>query len=141
MTEHTPGPWVFRSDDMKIIHKSGPSLTDNLHIATISRQGLETDANARLIAAAPETAAERDSLRLLNTNLLAAQDTNNAERDRLKAVNAELVEALTFVSDACTRLNDARAVATHDKEMLIEEFTDIENNARAVLAKAKRETP
>ena len=138
MTEHTPGPWVFRSDDMKIIHKSGPSLTDNLHIATISRQGLETDANARLIAAAPETAAERDSLRLLNTNLLAAQDTNNAERDRLKALNAELLAALELAASEIEELH-RRAAQNDWAGYSGAHGVCVVYAGRAAIAKAKRE--
>ena len=74
MTEqHTPGEWVFRADDMMIVRLSPRGgLLDNLHIAEIKRQGPETEANARLIAAAPETAAERDRLRADKAELVAA---------------------------------------------------------------------
>ena len=59
MTEqHTPGEWVFRADDMMIVRLSPRGgLLDNLHIAEIKRQGPETEANARLIGAAPELLA------------------------------------------------------------------------------------
>lgn len=79
--EPTPGPWryseviggcfVYGSDGRQILsYKSSPSL--------------ENRANAKLIAAAPDTAAERD---------------------RLKAANVELVKALAWY-----RIDDERAV-------------------------------
>ena len=90
MTEakHTPGPWLIddyrgdsegrSSDDI-----CAGSYEDHNHIsiATIwncGGRGFPSDdefvANARLIAAAPETAAERDRLREVNADLLAAVD-------------------------------------------------------------------
>ena len=66
-TQHTPGPW----------HVNGSEITpaiwveesDGKRICTIKPS--EQDAsNARLIAAAPETAAERDRLRAVNAELV-----------------------------------------------------------------------
>lgn len=45
----------------------------------------------------------------------------------LSAEVARYKEALEFVWDACARLNNARAVALNNREMLAEELTDIEN--------------
>lgn len=66
MTKHTPGPW-------KVHHTFNVFMSDDGIIA-IPRDGSAAtiEANARLIAAAPETAAERDRLRELNSCLLAA---------------------------------------------------------------------
>lgn len=67
-TQYTPGPWR--------VGESGPKTTDiksghNCLIARVIQDGLP-EANARLIAAAPETAAERDRLREINAVMLAA---------------------------------------------------------------------
>lgn len=52
MTKHTPGPWhVFRVSEYLIIGESPPA--PGRHIARASSMGDETEANARLIAAAP----------------------------------------------------------------------------------------
>ena len=79
MTEqHTPGPWTlqagrsFKTASGEFYLSYGSDRYGNPNF----RNFCELDANARLIAAAPETAAERD---------------------RLKADKAELVEWL----DAC----------------------------------------
>ena len=71
MTKHTPGPWrvndadVFQDNPLDsvvmIAHCTGASVAHNEHLA-----------NARLIAAAPETAAERDRLRVSKHYLLKA---------------------------------------------------------------------
>lgn len=71
--KHTPGPWFYWSGQ-----KEG-----ELYGATIGASGFrpakaigenleECEANARLIAAAPETAAERDRLKEINKDLLEA---------------------------------------------------------------------
>ena len=74
MTQHTPGPWTmtnqprFGGRQRNIV--GGPAQID---VATA--QGHDADvaeANARLIAAAPETAAERDRLKAINAELLGA---------------------------------------------------------------------
>ena len=111
--QHTLGKWVFRADDMMIVRLSPTGgLLDNLHIAEIKRQGPETEANARLIAAAPETAAERD---------------------RLKAEKAELVEALERLEDYTSRAtNDLNDQDTGWYYQLIAAT----QKARAAIAKA-----
>ena len=66
--EHTPGPWsVVKWGDGRYSVDSGPNT-----IATLNDNGHETLANAHLIEAAPETAAERDRLRAQNADLLVA---------------------------------------------------------------------
>ena len=63
-------------------------------------------ANARLIAAAPETAAERDKLKAdlakaakLRDQYMSANVDACKERDKLKAINAELLAALKRLCD------------------------------------------
>lgn len=66
-TQHTPGPWkvgqtfTFHGVTfLSINHEDGSPIAQTLPIACGREQAL---ANARLIAAAPETARERDGLR------------------------------------------------------------------------------
>lgn len=79
-TQHTPGPWNETSRD--ITTSIGG---ESLYIARCFSKGepqpgwrnpgctnAEAKANARLIAAAPETAAERDKLKELNAVLVDA---------------------------------------------------------------------
>lgn len=73
--QHTPGPWkhegfttVFAPDGLSVAH------------TVPHHQGKEeAQANARLIAAAPETAAERDHLKETNAALLSALQALRAE--------------------------------------------------------------
>ena len=82
MSKHTPGPWKAHFEEAYYV--TGPdrgrvAMMLNLkgaHGLGGRRTGEESAANARLIAAAPETAAERD---------------------RLKEINAELLDALTEI--------------------------------------------
>ena len=77
MSNHTPGPWVVGCKlTPNGVYTVNGELIANTHSAsrTLRRdeQIAEQDANARLIAAAPETAAERDKLKEVNADLLAA---------------------------------------------------------------------
>lgn len=61
---HTPGPWELETKGSKHFIDGADGLT----VCVLDRQGVrdnraENEANAVLIAAAPETAAERDRLR------------------------------------------------------------------------------
>jgi len=72
--KHTPGPW-FTTDgiynEIKALSKRGKTWV--IARITAARVGHdEARANANLIAAAPETAAERDRLRKVNDELLEA---------------------------------------------------------------------
>ena len=90
-TKHTKGTWEVKCLDLKSPNSipSKPILISSQQglVATVSRlykiggvsvSSGQGEANAELIAAAPETAAERD---------------------RLKAVNAELLEALVVTKE------------------------------------------
>ena len=71
MTKHTPGPW--RATDTRIFQDN--PLNSVVAIAScngIALEHKEHQANAILIAAAPETAAERDRLKESNAHMLAA---------------------------------------------------------------------
>jgi hypothetical protein len=86
-TTHTPGPWEaysFRASEdtrgamVRVMRPETEGTRANPDICRVyamgddGRPGGEMEANARLIAAAPETAAERDRLRHVNADLLAA---------------------------------------------------------------------
>ena len=82
MNGHTPGPWDCDDE----IHWENTPGEQEIHtgnfdvytnggdvvIANVNGQIDEGRVNARLIRAAPETAAERDRLKSVNTELLAA---------------------------------------------------------------------
>lgn len=72
MSAHTPGPWELAPCGDILGNRS--TATDNGLVCTmcIDRRDDEGAANADLIAAAPDTAAERDRLRAVNADLLAA---------------------------------------------------------------------
>lgn len=124
-TSHTPGPWHVNSTEAHgeacayaavII---GPESAGSPCIASLEFGGtIETDsettkANARLIAAAPDTAASHDRLRdALNVAVMLYEHPNagsrsdwaanakailagtpDTETDRLRAINAELLGA------------------------------------------------
>ena len=82
MTEHTPGPWGAttrqRSWDWVVFQASDPNteICQMFHDGT--DENLTGEANARLIAAAPETAAERDRLREINAELVEALEAHRA---------------------------------------------------------------
>ncbi len=78
------------------------------------------EANARLIAAAPETAAERDRLREINAELLAALDLLVDAIDEMQIAAA--TGSLNLVTDKM------RAVLP------------LRTNARAAIAKAEEES-
>ena len=112
--QHTPGPWKLQAGrSIKTI--SGEfylSYGQDRHGNPNFRNFCELDANARLIAAAPETAAERD---------------------RLKAEKAELVEALERLEDYTSRAtNDLNDQDTGWYYQLIAAT----QKARAAIAKA-----
>ena len=60
-TQHTPGPWtVVRNDNTK---RARTFITGETTVACLVRQGLPSDeANARLIAAAPDLLAALEAL-------------------------------------------------------------------------------
>ncbi len=70
MTEHTDGPWRVKYETRI---EYGPFVAgEGFCVGTVKRDPPEWKANARLIANAPETAAERDRLKAINAELLVA---------------------------------------------------------------------
>ena len=139
MTEHnhTPGPWPVRQphpEEYPEHYWIGPGWhADGTYMAVSGPIGR---ANANLIAAAPETAAERDRLATELQHCLCAHEAANsalaaarAELDRLRALNAELLAALEAVVDCHAALT--RHVG-HSDDTAVCLVT-----ARAAIAKAK----
>lgn len=71
MTEHHPGPWEV--SDLTDIVCDTRGIEKRIASCSTARLGNEiAEANAALIAAAPDTAAERDQLRATVTELVEA---------------------------------------------------------------------
>ncbi len=104
MTGHTPGRWYFGNDGRDgppIVMVTGAvavgcdtaanricnvlSQANKDGLLTFAKNDPERDANARLIAAAPETAAERDGLREINAELLEALELATHELNAIRA--------------------------------------------------------
>ena len=126
-SEHTPGPWLITPEGyistdaygfVQIYtpfreHAFGPNASDPNH-----EEFEIAAANARLIAAAPDTAAERDRLKAVNAKLLAAiaallngiqhwNDTTKTERLESAAAQAREVIAKTKGTHCLLYTSDA----------------------------------
>lgn len=111
-TKHTPGPWKandFRQDN--IDHPATAVWSaDGMNFICIVRADGKTGApsvrqahfNARFIAEAPATAAERDRLRAVNAELVAALE---------RLTNAAMTRDRTNVEDALVTARAALARA------------------------------
>ena len=72
MTQHTPGPWTIYGPELDITaYDEAADRTVTVAMMCDDAEP-EREANAVLIAAAPETAAERDRLRQVNEVMLEA---------------------------------------------------------------------
>lgn len=117
MSGHTPGPWWYqeKSDAYTHIVRSGESR----FLCQLAQDTSgEAEANARLIAAAPETAAELE---------------------RVREINAELVEALRFYAAEGNWEWD-RAPDPAGTPIPGTAPTDIDHGAKAIAAIARAET-
>jgi hypothetical protein len=72
MTQHTPGPWVYKGGETTTIREADGSMICQMKFLTGPhglggrRSNDEVDANARLIAAAPDMLAELQRLHAKN---------------------------------------------------------------------------
>lgn len=95
-TKHTPGPWVVR-----MTASGNPFIYDdatgkNIAGVTGIRPGIdaeESQANAALIAQAPDLLADRDRLRQINAQLVAALETIVCDADKFMAEYSIVVES------------------------------------------------
>jgi hypothetical protein len=102
--QHTPGPWI--NDAPGCVAKHWPE--GGKATVCICPAGAEGEANARLIAAAPETAAERDHLRALNADMLAAL-REILQRENARAATLRCMEEWAQLDDSHKNINTARA--------------------------------
>lgn len=103
-TQHTPGPWIIN----RALSDSGEQLlqictratgVSRWHLASVMRQGNETEANARLIAAAPALLeALRVCLRVLVTPA-GLPDNGKGRTDEQQAALDQAYAALALVSN------------------------------------------
>lgn len=101
---HTPGPWtVGRKGEQLEDYASGSNYVEAI-VGVHHRIGFVefgdpcAEANAVLIAAAPETAAERDQLLAINAELLTvARNLRNRTLDFVEAESWPEVEAVRRV--------------------------------------------
>jgi len=106
--KHTPGPWTQWADTNIIIGlHSGSKRIENLRICEVATHSWQDQGryNARLIAAAPETAAERDRLREVNAELLKALRTISSLCDH------EPADIKARGLSRCCRINEFARVA------------------------------
>lgn len=121
-TKHTPGPWIVR-----ITASGNPFIYEDAagkNIAGVAgtRPGIdaeESQANAALIASAPDLLAERDRLKAVNAKLLAAldrlifaaecRDNTMGDQSRLIDVKASLVAATVLARSVSFEAKHARA--------------------------------
>lgn len=83
-TKHTPGPWYVDHDRVTV---RAEMLAKPVQIAACGTPtSTYAQANARLVAAAPETAAERDRLREVNRELVAAMEATLASMRELRGL-------------------------------------------------------
>ena len=71
----TPGPWyatTLTHDGETYSHVQSASINEDNYVARVDVMDEQGEANAALIAAAPETAVERDRLRQVNEAMLEA---------------------------------------------------------------------
>ncbi len=127
---HTPGPCPWHRHVSDINGVVSVREKDGTVICQVWKPNDLT--HARLIAAAPETAAERDRLKSANehwhvrvTALKADVAVSLAERDRLKAIKGDLVAALEAITDIFEKTGPMPSA--------------IAQQARTTLAKAQKE--
>jgi len=116
---HTPGPWTiedpFGDDSLAIV--IGEQTYDWRFVATVHMDlekggavkpigKAQMEANARLIAAAPETEAERDALLVVNAEMLEALKAQVAYDDSEAGIGDQLslhIRAKTLITVAIAK--------------------------------------
>lgn len=122
---HTPGPWVIGADPVRIY--GGPK--QNRLVATVGYSPDSERANARLIAAAPETARKLAEVTAQRDSLRADRDMMAGQIQYLRETNAELREACKWALKARLRCHP-ETIEQFDAKMI---------ESRAAIARAERE--
>lgn len=125
-SKHTPGPW--EADTLRVWAGTEANLVYIASLKFVSDTGLPDDeawANAALIAAAPDTAAERDRLKAQNAELVRILE---AALERMDAVSERI--GVEHRSEGVSQRAHVGHMAAH-----LGQHAKI---ARADLAKAKR---
>lgn len=91
--QHTPGPWFALPRKYSTIYveaRIGGGMLQEVAACGPTEVTTQAEANARLIAAAPETAKERDELKAINAELLAALkwSVNAFDLDTIEEIEA-----------------------------------------------------
>ena len=115
MTQHTPGPWyatTLTHDGETYSHVQSASINEDNYVARVDVMDEQGEANAALISAAPETAAERDRLRQINEVMVEAlREAHSA----LRTFSPNVPEAeqcwTSFDSDTLEAIEAALAAA------------------------------
>jgi hypothetical protein len=123
MSGHTPGPWKVEHDYKPFVIHTADHIV--CAISGTAATVPEAAANAALIAAAPETAAERDRLLEVNKELLAAL------KDLL---TFDLVERSALRSKPLGAPNSTMRIGQ-------EKLIALEDRARAAIARAEGTQP
>ena len=86
--QHTPGPWTCETIDGSIIGARNANSCSLVIVSKLGYQGVQTPANARLIAAAPDLlAACKILLDLAGADSLASLELEESDRATLTAVS------------------------------------------------------
>lgn len=126
-TQHTPGPWKVTKAHSGSMAIGASTLDDQGLICVLAQWRKEHEANARLIASAPELKAENERLKKRIQDLEFMNEKQySLNLDYLKSVNAELLEALRFIVNC-------QPVAGEDAVLNYEGY----NKACAAIAKAE----
>lgn len=118
-TKHTPGPWEYFEqkewgrDSMYGCVRAPQSAGGFVIVNGCAPGGTEEQkANARLIAAAPDTAAERDKLKEINAKLLAACKELRAVLVTIETKDPNLsAKQGAIIRDICSKAEAAIAEA------------------------------
>ena len=93
--QHTPGKWEVFSTETgagRVLKHQVRANADCAFGEDSFTVTLRNEADARLIAAAPETAAERDRLKAVNAELLAALEETQADVSDARALASKILD-------------------------------------------------
>ena len=115
MSKHTPGPW--RANDANVFQDNPlDSVVLVASCSVIAVEYEERQANARLIADAPETAVERDKLKALCGEMLDALRKSNWALSTLADCTDDTYMSQRTFESLLGKNNDAIAKAEGEPE-------------------------